>query len=121
VTLDSDAVIVAAAPSPTVRTFLEPGLTTGPELVAWFQNMAMPNLVTDTIANEVTPEPGRAVTPPLHSALMRNLGITFTEIAWLEDLTAACAGDKWWTFPPAAAPLKVNGGTGAPVNPVVVR
>ena len=69
--------------------FLEPGLTYSPELVTWFQDMEIPNLVTDTIANEVTFEPGSGVTLPLHSALMRNLGVAFTEIAWLEDLADA--------------------------------
>jgi len=101
--------------------FLEPGLTYSPELVQWFQDMEIPNLVTDTIANEVTFEPGTGVTLPLHSALMRNLGVTFTEIAWLEDLAGACAADERWTFLYTAAPLKVVGGTGAPVNPVVIR
>ena len=34
--------------------FVEPGLTYSPELVQWFHDMEIPNLVTDTIANEVT-------------------------------------------------------------------
>jgi kynurenine formamidase len=101
--------------------FLEPGLTYSPELVQWFQDMEIPNLVTDTLANEVTFEPGSGVTLRLHSALMRNLGVTLTEIAQLEDLAAACATDHRWTFLYDAAPLKVVGGIGAPVNPVVVR
>ncbi len=101
--------------------FKEPGLTYSPELVSWFHEMEIPNLVTDTIANEVTFEPDTGVTLPLHSALMRNLGVTFTEIAWLEDLASACAADGRWTFLYTAGPLKVVEGTGAPVNPVVVR
>jgi len=101
--------------------FCEPGLTYSPELVSWFQRMEIPNLVTDTIANEVTMDPNHGVVLPLHSALMRNLGVTFTEIAWLDDLAAACAADGRWTFLYTAAPLKVVGGTGAPVNPVVIR
>ena len=101
--------------------FVEPGLTYSPELVQWFQDMEIPNLVTDTIANEVSFEPASGVALPLHNALMRNLGVAFTEIAWLEDLAAACADDRRWTFLYTAAPLKVVGGTGAPVNPVVIR
>ena len=101
--------------------FVEPGLTYSPVLVQWFQDMEIPNLVTDTIANEVSFEPASGVALPLHNALMRNLGVAFTEIAWLEDLAAACANDRRWTFLYTAAPLKVVGGTGAPVNPVVIR
>jgi kynurenine formamidase len=101
--------------------FNEPGLTYSRELVEWFQRMEIPNYVTDTIANEVTYEPGSGVALPLHCALMRNLGIALTEIAWLDDLADACAADGRWTFLYTAGPLKIVNGTGAPVNPVVIR
>jgi kynurenine formamidase len=101
--------------------FNEPGLTYSRALVEWFHTMEIPNLVTDTIANEVTYDPESGVVLPLHSALMRNLGVTLTEIAWLDDLADACAADGEWTFLYVGAPLKVVGGTGAPVNPVVIR
>ena len=55
---------------------------------------------------------------PLHAALMRNLGILFTEIFWFEDLAADCAEDGRWTFLYVGAPINIVGGTGAPVNPV---
>jgi kynurenine formamidase len=103
------------------KNFIEPGLTYSPELVNWFQAMEIPNLVTDTIANEVTADPVSGVVLPLHNALMRNLGVALTEIAQLDPLAADCEQDGQWTFLYAAAPLKVVGGTGAPVNPVVVK
>ncbi|WAL69521.1 cyclase family protein [Amycolatopsis cynarae] len=101
--------------------FCEPGLTYSRDLVEWFRDKEIPNLVTDTIANEVTNEPDTGVALPLHCALMRNLGVTLTEIAWLDDLAEACAADGRWSFLYAAAPLKVVNGTGAPVNPVAIR
>ncbi len=101
--------------------FTEPGLTYSRELVEWFQQREVPNLVTDTFANEVTFEPETGVALPLHCALMRNLGVTLTEIAWLDDLADACAADGRWSFLYVAAPLKVVNGTGAPVNPVAIR
>jgi kynurenine formamidase len=52
---------------------------------------------------------------------MRNLGVTFTEITQLDQLADDCASDGQWTFLYAAAPLKIVGGTGAPVNPIVVK
>jgi kynurenine formamidase len=52
---------------------------------------------------------------------MRNLGVTLTEIVWFEELADACAEDGRWTFLYAAAPLKVVGGSGAPVNPIAIR
>ncbi len=101
--------------------FVEPGLTHSDELVRWFYEMEIPNLVTDTIANEVTVDPVSGVVLPLHNALMRNLGVTLTEIAWLDDLAADCAADGQWTFLYVAAPLKVVNATGAPVNPIAIK
>jgi kynurenine formamidase len=108
-------------PDAFYQDFAEPGLTYSRELVEWFQDREIPNLVTDTIANEVTNEPESGVLLPLHSALMRNLGVVLTEIAWLDDLADACTADNRWSFLYAAAPLKVVNGTGAPVNPIAIR
>ncbi|GAA3385085.1 cyclase family protein [Cryptosporangium minutisporangium] len=101
--------------------FCEPGLTYSPELVRWFQEKEIPNLVTDTIANEVTTDPVSGVALPLHCALMRDLGIALTEICDLEKLAASCAEDRQYTFLYVAAPLKVARATGAPVNPVAIK
>ncbi|MFC6713308.1 cyclase family protein [Branchiibius cervicis] len=101
--------------------FNEPGLVYSPELVQWFQDMEIPNLVTDTIANEVTTDPNNGVALVLHSALMRNLGVTLTEIADLEGLADDCAGDKRYTFMYAAAPLNVAKAAGSPVNPLAIK
>jgi kynurenine formamidase len=101
--------------------FNEPGLVYSPELVQWFQDMEIPNLATDTIANEVTYDPNNGVALPLHCALMRNLGVTLTEICDLEKLAASCAEDGQYTFFYAAAPLKVSLAAGSPVNPMVIK
>jgi kynurenine formamidase len=101
--------------------FNEPGLVYSPELVQWFQEMEIPNLVTDTIANEVTTDPNNGVALVLHSALMRNLGVTLTEIADLERLAADCAEDGRYAFLYVAAPLNIAKAAGSPVNPVVIK
>lgn len=101
--------------------WLEPGLACSDELLHWFQDFEIPNLVTDTLGNEVTFDPSTGVWLPLHAALQRNLGVLFTEIAWLEDLAQDCEADRQFDFLYAAAPLRVVGGTGAPVNPIVIK
>jgi hypothetical protein len=103
------------------KDFLEPGLTYSPELLAWFQEMEIPNLSTDTIANEVTIDPVTGAALTLHVALMRNLGITLSEIVALDKLADDCAEDGQWDFLYSAGPLKIWNGTGAPVNPVVIK
>ncbi len=101
--------------------FIEPGLVYSPALVQWFADMEIPNLTTDTIANEVTFDPDTGVALVLHNALMRNLGVTLSEIADLEKLAEDCAQDGQYELFYAAAPLKVAKGSGAPVNPIVIK
>jgi kynurenine formamidase len=103
------------------ENFVEPGLTLSPELVRWFHETEIVSLSTDTIANEVTADPETGMLLPLHAALMRNLGVLFSEILWLEELAEDCVDDGRWSFLYTAAPIHVVGGTGAPVNPVVVK
>lgn len=108
-------------PDEFFEDYVEPGLTHSAELVEWFHSMEIPNLATDTLANEVTVDPRTGVVLPLHAALMRNLGVAFTEAVWLEDLAKDCAEDGCYEAMYVAAPLKVFGATGSPVNPVVLK
>jgi kynurenine formamidase len=108
-------------PADFYADFVEPGLAYSPELVRWFDEMEIPNLVTDTIANEVSLDPNNGAFLPLHIALMRNLGVLFTEIASLDALAKDCVADGQYSFFYTAAPLKIVGGTGAPVNPIVIK
>ena len=108
-------------PAKFYEDFNEPGLTFSTELVEWFQRREIPNLVTDTIANEVTYDPVSGVALPLHGALLRNLGVSLTEITWLDDLADACAADGRWDFLYTAAPLKIFQACGSPVNPIAIR
>ena len=99
----------------------EPGLLWSPELVSWFRELEIPALGADTLAIEVTLQPEHGDNSVLHGALMRNLGIAFTEMLWLEDLAADCDADSRWTFLYAGAPLQVFGASGAPTNPLAIR
>jgi kynurenine formamidase len=103
------------------RDFREPGLTYSAELVAWFDEMEISSLVTDTMSNEVLIDPSSGAQCPLHVALMAKLGIVFLEVAWLEELADDCAADGTYEFLFAAAPLKVVDGSGAPVNPIAIK
>jgi kynurenine formamidase len=102
-------------------TFVEPGLTFSPELVRWFHETEIVSLSTDTIANETTVDKESGIALPMHAALMRNLGVLFSEILWMEELAEDCEKDGRWSFLYAASPVHIVEGTGAPVNPVVVK
>ena len=101
--------------------FREPGLLYDDRVPTWFHENEIAAFGTDTIANELQPQPDNEVMSILHASLMRNLGVVFVEILWLEELAAACAEDGEWSFFFAAAPLKVVGGTGAPTNPIAIK
>lgn len=99
----------------------EPGLSDEPALIEWFHRMEIPVLATDTVGNECTLSPVSGTFIPLHAALLRNLGVAFNEINWLEDLARDCASDRQYDFLYVGAPLKIVGGAGSPVNPIVVK
>jgi hypothetical protein len=101
----------------------EPGLVFSEELVEWLYDLDVPYVGADNLAVEkVTQEiDGETYVIPLHGALLRNLGVTLNEILWLKELGAACAEDGIYEFLFTAAPLKIERGSGAPVNPVVLK
>ncbi len=101
--------------------FREPGLAYSPELVNWVHRMEIPSIGSDTIATEQTLNEAAGVMIPLHAALLRDQGVIFNEIDWLEDLANDCEKDGQWTFMFVGAPLKVVRGAGSPVNPVAIK
>jgi hypothetical protein len=58
---------------------------------------------------------------PLHVLPQRNLGVSFHEALWLEDWAADCAQDHVFDAFYVAAPLRIARGTGAPMNPIVIK
>ncbi len=110
-------------PDESYNPLVEPGLVFSPDLVRWFHEMETPIVGVDNVAIEraVQVIEGQTYFAPLHGALLRNLGITLLKILDLHDLGAACADDGIYDFLFTAAPLNVPGGTGGPVNPVVLK
>jgi len=103
------------------ENFAEPGLTAEKELVEWWHKMEIPFWTTDTTSNEQTPSTLTGGIAPLHGALMTNMGVAMSEVSNFEALAADCSEDKQYTFLYIAAPLKIAGATGAPVNPVCIK
>ena len=112
----------------------EPGLKYSDDLVEFVDEMDIPYIAADNVPvekvqHEVTEDDlndGReelagTYVLPLHGAFLRNLGVTLNELLDLSDLAAACAEDGVYTFLFTAAPLNIENGTGAPVNPVVTK
>lgn len=105
------------------EAYTEPGLCYSKELVNWVDEMEIPMIASDNLAIEKVSQQidGETVIIPLHGAFIRDLGVVLSEIWWLDDLAADSAEDGKYDFLLVAAPLKMEGGTGAPVNPVEIK
>ncbi len=101
----------------------EPGLCYSEALVNWLNEMEIPVIASDNLGVEKVTQDidGESFVIPLHGALIRDLGIVLSEIYWLDDLAVSCAEDGRYSFFFSAAPLKMKGGTGSPVNPIVIK
>lgn len=124
----------------------EPGLSFSQDLIEWIHRMEIPmvaadNLAVEVLVDEIDPradlgddlrkkveaaldikldEPFE-VTNPNHPALITNLGLPIHEILLFDDLAESCDRDGVYTMLYAGAPLKIVGGDGSPINPMVVK
>lgn len=101
--------------------FDEPGISYEPELVSFMMNQEIVGLATDTLCNEQPYSATVGAAFPMHVLLQRNLGISFHEALWLEDWADDCAADGVYDAFYIAAPLRLTGGTGAPMNPIAIK
>jgi kynurenine formamidase len=96
------------------RKFLAEGKGPGPSIAGarWLSGRGVFAAGSDTLAFEKIP----AATMPVHVHLLVESGIHIIECLSLEELAAA--GVREFLF--IAAPLKIQGGTGAPMRPLAV-
>jgi kynurenine formamidase len=67
---------------------------------------------------EVIPSQIEGIGAPIHLLTLVAMGMPLFDECDLEDLGREAAKRKRWTFMFTAAPLRVPGGTGAPINPM---
>lgn len=103
------------------REYSEPGLSHEEDLLAWVDEIGILGIGSDTLANELPVCPATGAHYPLHRYLLRDRGLQFHEALWLEDVAAACAADRRYAGLYVAAPLKLVGCSGSPINPLFVR
>ena len=96
-----------------------PGL--GLASVEWLHDREVAAVATDTSAVEVIPFEDPATPLPVHLLCIRDMGLTLGEMFDLEALASDCGKDGVWEFLFTAAPLKVTGGVGSPLNPLAVK
>ena len=61
-----------------------------------------------------------AVVYPIHVLGVNAMGLHFLDSLQFEDLAAACESHQRWEFMTVIAPLRLDRGTGSPVNPIAI-
>lgn len=87
----------------------------------WLHATEIAAIATDTWGFEVRPNEFDHAFQPLHQIVIPHVGLFVGEMWDLDALAEACAADGHYDFFLTAAPLKVTGAVGAPVNPIAVR
>ena len=87
----------------------------------WLHATEIAAIATDTWGFEVRPNEFDHAFQPLHQVAIPHLGLFIGEMWDLDALAEACAADGHYDFFLTAAPLRITGAVGAPVNPVAVR
>jgi kynurenine formamidase len=102
------------------RRSAQPGLAPVEDTAAWLWDQHVSAVAADNMAVEVAPlrmEPEHF----LHIRIIPGFGMPLGEFFWLDDLAAACADDRRWSFLFTSAPLNVAGGVGSPPNALAIR
>jgi kynurenine formamidase len=90
------------------------------ECLPWLHERRIAVLGCDGISDAV-PGPGVQGWPaPIHQVCIAAIGLHLLDNLDLRGLSAACARRRRWEFFFAVAPLRVERGTGSPVNPLAI-
>lgn len=85
--------------------------------VAWFKQRDIA-LIGSDVALDVFPSGVAGYTHPVHVLFLVALGTPIFDNLDLEAVAAEAARQNRWEFLFTAAPLRVGGGTGSPLNPI---
>jgi kynurenine formamidase len=70
--------------------------------------------------SDAVPSTTEGVGFPIHVLAINAMGLYLLDYLAFEQLTAACSAHGRWEFLVVAAPLRIVGGTGSPVNPIAI-
>jgi kynurenine formamidase len=70
--------------------------------------------------SDTAPSSTEGVDFPIHVLALNAMGVHLLDYLQLEDLLGACERTGRWEFLFVAAPLRITGGTGSPLNPLAV-
>jgi kynurenine formamidase len=83
----------------------------------WMRERGVALLGSDVV-QDVRPSRVEGVNQPIHQIGLMAMGLPLIDNCILEELSAAAAQRRRWTFLVTVNPLRVPGATGGPVNPI---
>ena len=69
---------------------------------------------------DAVPNDCDSVIYPIHALGVNAMGLHFLDSLQFEDLAKACEEERRWEFMTVIAPLRLERGTGSPVNPIAI-
>jgi kynurenine formamidase len=70
--------------------------------------------------SDTAPSTTEGIDFPIHVLTLNAMGVHLLDYLQLDDLARRCDVERRWEFMFAAAPLRVVGGTGSPLNPIAI-
>jgi len=91
-----------------------------PECLPWIHEKGISVLGSDVVSDVIPlpPIPGWGM--PIHECTLVAMGVHLLDNLELRGLSAACAELGQWDFQLTVAPLRIEQGTGSPVNPIAL-
>jgi kynurenine formamidase len=98
-------------------TFGVPGLS--PNCIPFLHGRGVAVLGSDG-GSDVFPNPYQLTFQPIHQVGLVAMGLWLIDFCSFEDLLAACESRNRWEFLLSMGPLRIEFGTGCPINPIAV-
>jgi kynurenine formamidase len=91
-----------------------------PECVPWLHERDIAVLGSDGVSDVLPGRHPEGWPMPVHQCALVAMGVHLLDNLRLDRLAAACALEERWSFQFTVAPLRIDGGTGSPVNPIAM-
>lgn len=95
-----------------------PGLH--PECVPWLHERDISVLGSDCVSDPIPLPPIEGWGMPIHECTLVAMGVHLLDNLHLGWLSEACEALSQWDFQFSVSPLRIEGGTGSPVNPIAL-
>jgi kynurenine formamidase len=70
--------------------------------------------------NDTAPSTTEGIGFPIHVLAINAMGVHLLDYLQFEDVLPHCEATGRWEFLFVAAPLRITGGTGSPLNPIAI-